>query len=87
MLFLSGKQDYKKAKSVLKATRLKAEAKKNSSGFRVRLGLTRALFVLQYMSSTVSACRSFLGPSLILLVCLFANSLLLFVSLFESVYQ
>ncbi|XP_022603029.1 triple QxxK/R motif-containing protein [Seriola lalandi dorsalis] len=29
-----GKQDYKKTKSVLKATRLKAEAKKNSSGFR-----------------------------------------------------
>uniref|UniRef100_A0A3B5N0V6 Triple QxxK/R motif-containing protein n=1 Tax=Xiphophorus couchianus TaxID=32473 RepID=A0A3B5N0V6_9TELE len=32
-----GKQDYKKTKSVLKATRLKAEAKKSSSGFRVRL--------------------------------------------------
>ncbi|XP_010734412.1 triple QxxK/R motif-containing protein [Larimichthys crocea] len=29
-----GKQDYKKTKSALKATRLKAEAKKNSSGFR-----------------------------------------------------
>ncbi|XP_061902258.1 triple QxxK/R motif-containing protein isoform X2 [Entelurus aequoreus] len=29
-----GKQDYKKTKSVLKATRLKAEAKKNSSAFR-----------------------------------------------------
>nr|XP_046273917.1 triple QxxK/R motif-containing protein isoform X3 [Scatophagus argus] len=29
-----GKQDYKKTKSVLKATRLKAEAKKTSSGFR-----------------------------------------------------
>lgn len=29
-----GKQDYKKTKSVLRATRLKAEAKKNSSGFR-----------------------------------------------------
>ncbi|XP_019945898.1 triple QxxK/R motif-containing protein [Paralichthys olivaceus] len=29
-----GKQDYKKTKTVLKATRLKAEAKKNSSGFR-----------------------------------------------------
>ncbi|XP_061786751.1 triple QxxK/R motif-containing protein isoform X1 [Nerophis lumbriciformis] len=29
-----GKQDYKKTKSVLKATRLKAEAKKNSSVFR-----------------------------------------------------
>ncbi|KAM4539002.1 triple QxxK/R motif-containing protein isoform 1-T2 [Odontesthes bonariensis] len=29
-----GKQDYKKTKPVLKATRLKAEAKKNSSGFR-----------------------------------------------------
>ncbi|KAM9385179.1 triple QxxK/R motif-containing protein [Pholidichthys leucotaenia] len=29
-----GKQDYKKTKLSLKATRLKAEAKKNSSGFR-----------------------------------------------------
>ncbi|KAJ0003314.1 hypothetical protein NQD34_008412 [Periophthalmus magnuspinnatus] len=29
-----GKQDYKKAKSFLKATRLKAETKKNSSGLR-----------------------------------------------------
>ncbi|XP_030003930.1 triple QxxK/R motif-containing protein [Sphaeramia orbicularis] len=29
-----GKQDYKKTKTALKATRLKAEAKKNSSGFR-----------------------------------------------------
>ncbi|XP_031709839.1 triple QxxK/R motif-containing protein [Anarrhichthys ocellatus] len=29
-----GKQDYKKTKSALKATRLKADAKKNSSGFR-----------------------------------------------------
>ncbi|KAM8883906.1 triple QxxK/R motif-containing protein [Synchiropus picturatus] len=29
-----GKQDYKKTKTVLKATRLKAEAKKNTSGFR-----------------------------------------------------
>uniref|UniRef100_A0AAQ4Q1I5 Triple QxxK/R motif-containing protein n=1 Tax=Gasterosteus aculeatus aculeatus TaxID=481459 RepID=A0AAQ4Q1I5_GASAC len=29
-----GKQDYKKTKSALKATRLKAEAKKNSSGFK-----------------------------------------------------
>lgn len=35
--FFSGKQDYKKTKSVLRATRLKAEAKKNSSGFRVNL--------------------------------------------------
>lgn len=35
--FLSGKQDYKKTKSVLRATRLKAEAKKTSSGFRVNL--------------------------------------------------
>ncbi|XP_042292570.1 triple QxxK/R motif-containing protein isoform X1 [Thunnus albacares] len=33
-MILSGKQDYKKTKSALKATRLKAEAKKNSSGFR-----------------------------------------------------
>ncbi|TKS88434.1 Triple QxxK/R motif-containing protein [Collichthys lucidus] len=32
-----GKQDYKKTKSALKATRLKAEAKKNSSGFRMQL--------------------------------------------------
>lgn len=38
--FLSGKQDYKKTKSALKATRLQAEAKKNSSGFRVRLAWT-----------------------------------------------
>ncbi|XP_034401278.1 triple QxxK/R motif-containing protein [Cyclopterus lumpus] len=29
-----GKQDYKKTKPALKATRLRAEAKKNSSGFR-----------------------------------------------------
>ncbi|KAL7381525.1 hypothetical protein ABVT39_007307 [Epinephelus coioides] len=29
-----GKQDYKKTKTALKLTRLKAEAKKNSSGFR-----------------------------------------------------
>ncbi|XP_077447372.1 triple QxxK/R motif-containing protein [Stigmatopora argus] len=29
-----GKQDYKKTKSVLKATRLKAEAKKSSTAFR-----------------------------------------------------
>ncbi|XP_056270082.1 triple QxxK/R motif-containing protein [Pseudoliparis swirei] len=29
-----GKQDYNKSKSSLKATRLRAEAKKNSSGFR-----------------------------------------------------
>ncbi|XP_029299844.1 triple QxxK/R motif-containing protein isoform X3 [Cottoperca gobio] len=29
-----GKQDYKKTKSVLKATRLKAEAKKSSSVFK-----------------------------------------------------
>ncbi|XP_071378127.1 triple QxxK/R motif-containing protein [Centroberyx affinis] len=29
-----GKQDYKKTKSALKATRLKAEAKKSSTGFR-----------------------------------------------------
>ena len=38
---LSGKQDYKKTKLDLKLTRLKAEAKKNSSGFKVRIaGLT-----------------------------------------------
>lgn len=35
---LPGKQDYKKTKPALKATRLKAEAKKNSSGFRVKVG-------------------------------------------------
>ncbi|XP_068431916.1 triple QxxK/R motif-containing protein [Clinocottus analis] len=29
-----GKQDYKKTKSALKATRLKADAKKNSSAFK-----------------------------------------------------
>ncbi|KAL4629955.1 triple QxxK/R motif-containing protein [Arapaima gigas] len=29
-----GKQDYKKSKSALRATRLKAEAKRNASGFR-----------------------------------------------------
>lgn len=29
-----GKQDYKKSKSALKATRLKAELKKSSSGFK-----------------------------------------------------
>ncbi|TNM92743.1 triple QxxK/R motif-containing protein [Takifugu rubripes] len=29
-----GKQDYKKTKPALRAARLKAEAKKNSSGFR-----------------------------------------------------
>ncbi|XP_049890241.1 triple QxxK/R motif-containing protein [Epinephelus moara] len=29
-----GKQDYKKTKTALKLTRLKAEAKKNSSGFK-----------------------------------------------------
>lgn len=34
---LSGKQDYKKTKPALRAARLKAEAKKNSSGFRVNL--------------------------------------------------
>lgn len=34
---LSGKQDYKKTKPALRAARLKAEAKKSSSGFRVNL--------------------------------------------------
>lgn len=72
VLYLSGKQDYKKTKSVLKATRLKAEAKKNSSGFRVRLSRTSSLSV----SSTVSTCLSCLGPSVLLLVCHFANHLL-----------
>lgn len=37
LFFFPGKQDYKKTKSALRATRLKAEAKKNSSGFRVNL--------------------------------------------------
>lgn len=55
--FLSGKQDYKKTKSALKATRLKAEAKKNSSGFRVRLAW--AYFLLTFHTSpTISACLS-----------------------------
>lgn len=57
---LSGKQDYKKTKSALKATRLKAEAKKNSSGFRVRLSWTYFCFTLPRsvicMSSSISAC-------------------------------
>uniref|UniRef100_A0AAQ5Z1S5 Triple QxxK/R motif-containing protein n=1 Tax=Amphiprion ocellaris TaxID=80972 RepID=A0AAQ5Z1S5_AMPOC len=35
-----GKQDYKKTKSALKATRLKAEAKKSSSGFKVLSSLS-----------------------------------------------
>ncbi|XP_028317104.1 triple QxxK/R motif-containing protein [Gouania willdenowi] len=43
-----GKQDYKKTKSALKATRLQAEAKKNSSGIRDALLVIAAiaLFVL-----------------------------------------
>ncbi|TRY84351.1 hypothetical protein DNTS_025446 [Danionella cerebrum] len=32
-----GKQDYKKSRPVLRATRLKAEAKRSASGIRVRL--------------------------------------------------
>lgn len=35
---LSGKQDYKKTKPVLRATRLKAEAKRSAPGIRVRHG-------------------------------------------------
>lgn len=53
-----GKQDYKKSKNVLKATRLKAEAKKNFSGFRVRSPHSGLL---------QSVC---FGPSVILLFCL-----------------
>ncbi|XP_072118740.1 triple QxxK/R motif-containing protein isoform X1 [Mobula birostris] len=34
-----GKQDYKKTKSVLKATRLKAEAKKTAPGIRILPGM------------------------------------------------
>ncbi|CAL9691458.1 unnamed protein product [Knipowitschia caucasica] len=41
-----GKQDYKKTKSFLKATRLKAEAKKSSSGFRDALLVVLAILVL-----------------------------------------
>ncbi|KAM8840688.1 triple QxxK/R motif-containing protein [Spinachia spinachia] len=43
-----GKQDYKKTKSALKATRLKAEAKKNSSGLQDALLVIAAIlfFVL-----------------------------------------
>lgn len=67
---LAGKQDYKKTKSVLKATRLKAEAKKNSTGFRVRLSWTPPSLLY------LSACLSCLGPSAIPLVCLPANHLL-----------
>lgn len=40
-----GKQDYKKTKSALKATRLKAEAKKSSSGFRDAFLLVAAILV------------------------------------------
>lgn len=42
-----GKQDYKKTKSVLKATRLKAEAKRSAWGIReVFLVLAAILFLL-----------------------------------------
>ncbi len=65
IFFFPGKQDYKKTKSVLKATRLKAEAKKNSSGFRVRLARTyflcRTTEVCICMSSIISACLSVLA--------------------------
>ena len=79
---LSGKQDYKKTKPVLKATRLKAEAKKNSSGFRVRLNLDFTfcftfLTSVICMSSSLPACLSVLVH---LLVRLSANHLL-FISL------
>lgn len=81
---LSGKQDYKKTKSALKATRLKAEAKKNSSGFRVRLAWTYSLF--RTTCRHVFQCFCLLvcpGPSMILLIFLSANCLLCCVS--ESV--
>lgn len=55
--FLSGKQDYKKTKSVLKATRLKAEAKKYSSGFRVRPAPTLLSVFLLGMTE-VCSCTS-----------------------------
>lgn len=75
-LSLSGKQDYKKTKSVLKATRLKAEAKKNSSGFRVRLSWTYFLFHITevcYLYVFFFFCLSALAH---LPVCLPANHLL-----------
>ncbi len=70
---LPGKQDYKKTKSVLKATRLKAEAKKNFSGFRVRLDSLSLLYLQDFLyfcspvlscpicdSACLSACQPFL---------------------------
>lgn len=36
-LFILGKQDYKKTKPALRATRLKAEAKRSAPGIRVRV--------------------------------------------------
>lgn len=54
--FFLGKQDYKKTKSVLKATRLKAEAKKNSSGFRVNLR-SALLFTLSTRSCSLCLCQ------------------------------
>uniref|UniRef100_A0A3B4U7C2 Triple QxxK/R motif-containing protein n=1 Tax=Seriola dumerili TaxID=41447 RepID=A0A3B4U7C2_SERDU len=71
-----GKQDYKKTKSVLKATRLKAEAKKNSSGFRVRLSWTYFLFHITdvcYLHVFFYVCLPVLAH---LPVCLSANHLL-----------
>uniref|UniRef100_A0A8C9YC05 Triple QxxK/R motif-containing protein n=1 Tax=Sander lucioperca TaxID=283035 RepID=A0A8C9YC05_SANLU len=70
-----GKQDYKKTKPALKATRLKAEAKKYSSGFRVRLAWSYFLF----MTTDVCIYMS----SLFLLLCLFWP---IFVSVCLSVY-
>lgn len=40
-----GKQDYKKTKSALKATRLKAEAKKSSSGLRDAFLVVAAILI------------------------------------------
>uniref|UniRef100_A0A3Q1FG24 Triple QxxK/R motif-containing protein n=1 Tax=Acanthochromis polyacanthus TaxID=80966 RepID=A0A3Q1FG24_9TELE len=65
-----GKQDYKKTKSALKATRLKAEAKKSSSGFRVRLAWS--LYPHVFSIFPLPVC---LSPSPILLACLSAKHL------------
>uniref|UniRef100_A0A8C8DJ09 Triple QxxK/R motif-containing protein n=1 Tax=Oryzias sinensis TaxID=183150 RepID=A0A8C8DJ09_9TELE len=54
-----GKQDYKKTQSVLKATRLKAEAKKNTSGFRLLEGCLK-MCLSQMFGQKVFACCSFI---------------------------
>ncbi|XP_054620419.1 triple QxxK/R motif-containing protein isoform X2 [Dunckerocampus dactyliophorus] len=53
-----GKQDYKKTKSVLKATRLKAEAKKNSSGFRLAAKGVLLCSLLQHLHAFFSSSSS-----------------------------